>query len=315
MVQKIDTILATGTLPIVQEKGLHIESKIGSRRTRKSSSQAVSRVLGFSAKSAAELERLHGTGTVSQLEAFIKERPGVIKLTKIQQVGLRHYRDLDVMIPRDEITQIGNKVEFILTGRKETDAVACRDDRGANTRCDIFVFLAGSYPSGLKKESKDIDILLVSRSASSGRTLMELVAKLQDSGIPLETISVGANKFLGLIKSGGDGDSDSYGTGKWRHLDMRLVDMCSFPYAWLYYASGVVFNKLIREKLKKQGYKLNEWGIFRNGKKIDLAGELELKELEIKIKDKNDLLEYATNIEKEIFKLAHLEYKTIIERY
>jgi hypothetical protein len=37
--------------------------------------------------------------------------------------------------------------------------------------------------------------------------------------------------------------------------------------------------------------------------------------LEKELFDKNSILEYAEKIEKEIFKLAHLEYKTIPERY
>jgi DNA polymerase/3'-5' exonuclease PolX len=96
---------------------------------------------------------------------------------------------------------------------------------------------------------------------------------------------------------------------------MRLVDLSSFPYAWLYYSSGVVFNKLIREKIKKRGYKLNEWGLFKDDKRIELENEKHETILEKELFDKNSILEYAEKIEKEIFKLAHLEYKTIPERY
>ena len=33
---------------------------------------------------------------------------------------------------------------------------------------------------------------------------------------------------------------------------MRIVNIEEFPYMWLYFCSGVIFNKLIREKLKKK---------------------------------------------------------------
>ena len=143
--------------------------------------------------------------------------------------------------------------------------------------------------------------------------------------MPLETITIGANKFLGLVKLTDTITNTNRAEGKWRHLDMRLVDMRAFPYAWLYYSSGFIFNKIIREKLKKKGYKLNEWGLFEGNAPVRLEGERTLDELEEIFnnknnknknnKNKNKLMEYAEKIEKEIFKLAQLEYKTIQERY
>jgi DNA polymerase/3'-5' exonuclease PolX len=316
MVQKIDTILATGTLPIIQEKGLDD----GYNRANKSLSNEypISQVLGFSAKSAAELEKQHGIRSVTELEELVKHGVSRIKLTRIQQMGLRYHNDLREKVPREEITRIGNKIEDILA------------------REGVMVLIAGSYPSGLKKESKDIDILLVVRDSSKLKSksyLEELIQKLKtDIHLETETITIGANKFLGLVKL-----KDIHtGAATWRHLDMRLVDIHSFPYAWLYYASGVIFNKIIREKLKKKGYKLNEWGLFQDDTQILLEGEETTDELEklfqnttntttktnttttTKTKTKNkkeDLLAYAEKIEKEIFKLAQLEYKTIQERY
>lgn len=295
MVQKIDTILATETLPIIQEKSLSSSKNIsGTRGTKKNKEYSISNVLGFSGKSAAELEKKYGIKSIAELENALKQGTLDIKLTRIQQMGLQHHKDLQEKVPRAEITQIGNEISKILS------------------RDGVLVFLAGSYPSGLKKESKDIDILLVAKDSNklvskSQFYLEELVKKLE-TNIPLETITLGANKFLGLVKLSG-------ANTKWRHLDMRLVDMSSFPYAWLYYASGVVFNKMIREKLKKKGYKLNEWGLFQGADKVFLEGEKSVDELEKRIYNKEDLLEYAEKIEKEIFKLANLEYKTILQRY
>lgn len=296
MVEKINTILATGTLPIIQEKNLSSSKKISG--TKKSLEYPISQMLGFSGKSAMELEKKYGIKSIIELENALKNNMLDIKLTKIQQMGLRYHKDLQEKVPRAEIKEIGNTISNILS------------------REGVFVFLAGSYPSGLKKESKDIDILLVAKDSKkfilkSKFYLEELVNKLQEN-ISLETITLGANKFLGLVKLLGINT-------KWRHLDMRLVDMSEFPYAWLYFSSGVVFNKMIREKLKKKGYKLNEWGLFQGAEKVFLEGEKSTEELEkiFGTEDENisKLLEYAEKIEKEIFKLAHLEYKTISKRY
>jgi len=298
MIQKIDTILSTGTLPIIQEKGLAGFTGF--------IDNSISQVLGFSAKSAAELEKQYGIRNVSELDRALKQGTPKIKLSRIQQLGLRYHQDLQEKVPRSEIALIGNNIEEILLPE------------------GVMILLAGSYPSGLKKESKDIDILLVAQDSSKLKSksyLEELVEKLKTK-IPLETVSIGANKFLGLVKL-----KDIHASAtKWRHLDMRLVDMQAFPYAWLYYSSGVIFNKMIREKLKKKGYKLNEWGLFKGTERMLLEGEKSTDKLEKLFQNQNqnqnqnrnmkeDLLAYAEKIEKEIFKLAQLEYKTIRERY
>ena len=113
-------------------------------------------------------------------------------------------------------------------------------------------------------------------------------------------MAIGKNKFLGVVKK------DNHKNTKWRHLDMRLVKMTSFPFAWSYFSSGKIFNKYIRQRIKKKGYLLNEYGIFKDGQRFNLAGEKTDIELEKEIKTENDLMQYAEGIEKEIFKLIHL---------
>jgi DNA polymerase/3'-5' exonuclease PolX len=145
--------------------------------------------------------------------------------------------------------------------------------------------------------------------------LEELIQKLKtDIHLETETITIGANKFLGLVKLTDRKDSED---SKWRHLDMRLVDIVSFPFAWSYFSSGKVFNKFIRERVKKRGYKLNEYGIYNSetGKRVILEGEIDLSQLKTKVMNKKDMLEYAERIEQKLFKLADVEYQTIRERY
>jgi DNA polymerase/3'-5' exonuclease PolX len=96
------------------------------------------------------------------------------------------------------------------------------------------------------------------------------------------------------------------------------------PYAWLYYTGGKIFNKLIRERLKKRGYKLNEYGLFKinNDSRIDLEkdndNELDKyginKDGMLNINEK-DMMQYIVNVEKKIFEIAELEYKSVRERY
>jgi DNA polymerase/3'-5' exonuclease PolX len=293
MVGKIDTILATGTLPIIKEKKLTIKNSYHKENANK---EDISTVLGFGEKVARIWKLSHGVQTVSQLRAFLSNHPET-PLTRIQRLGLQYHTDLSQKIPRVEITEIGSSIQQAL---KAKSALHFQN---------VMVFLAGSYPSGLKAESKDIDILLVNHKGSN-LNLEDLIKKIGDV-MPIETITMGANKFLGVVKR------DNKPESKWRHLDMRLVDIVSFPFAWSYFSSGKVFNKFIRERVKKRGYKLNEYGIYNSetGKRVILEGEIDLSQLKTKVMNKKDMLEYAERIEQKLFKLADVEYQTIRERY
>ena len=186
-------------------------------------------------------------------------------------------------------------------------------------------FIAGSYPSRTKATSKDIDILIVinddvGRYGTVGSNYIKkyIINNIQKH-IPLETISIGNTKFLGLIKS-------PYGGNTWRHLDIRVVNYEDMPYTWLYYTGGKIFNKLIRERLHNKGYKLNEYGLYKveNGKDTQIifndsnGKDIEYGNLDnhgrIIISDK-EMMDYTTQIEKKIFKIADLEYKSIKDRY
>ena len=142
--------------------------------------------------------------------------------------------------------------------------------------------------------------------------------------IPIVTVALGNEKFLGLIKSPLN--------NKWIHLDIRLTLIDTLPYAWLYYTGGKIFNKLIRERLKKKGYKLNDYGIFKvdsswpTGTSGDSGSTGIIDDIRLLDKfgiDKNGILkinekqmmQYIIDVEKQIFKIADLEYKNVKERY
>ena len=292
MIEKIDTIIKTGTLPIVSEK--HLEAK---------SSLDTIHILGFGEKLTNELKSKYNARTINDVRKLVANNK--IKLTHTQTIGLKYYEDLDTLIPRNEIKEIGDKIKQIITDKIYLD------------NNSINVFLAGSYPSGLNAESKDIDILIVGDpKCISLKIMVEDISRV----MMLETLSLGSTKFLGIIKNK---NGDNITTAKWRHLDMRFVNAESFPYAWMYYSSGKIFNKMIREKLKKKGYKLNEWGLYHSNKKVDLGEDINKyinTSLDTKIKcdsrlKDEDLIEYKDVIEKKIFEKADMEYKNVKERY
>ena len=295
MIEKIDTIIKTGTLPIVSEK--HLEAK---------ASLDTIHILGFGEKLTNELKSKYNARTINDVRKLVADNK--IKLTHTQTIGLKYYEDLDTLIPRNEIKEIGDKIKQILTNTIYLD------------NNSINVFLAGSYPSGLKAESKDIDILIVGDpKCISLKSMVEDISRV----MMLETLSLGSTKFLGIIKNKNSDTTNNTTSAKWRHLDMRFVNAESFPYAWMYYSSGKIFNKMIREKLKKKRYKLNEWGLYHSNKKVDLGEDiskyintsLDTKtKCDARLKDE-DLIKYKDVIEKKIFEKADMEYKNVKERY
>jgi DNA polymerase (family 10) len=165
-----------------------------------------------------------------------------------------------------------------------------------------------NHSGTLKNIISNINKNSVSKSKSVSESESESEYK---NKIDLEIISLGETKFMGLLHSPI--------SNKMRHIDIRLVNLEAFPYTWFYYSSGQIFNILIRKKLKQKGYKLNEYGLFKNNIKVklDVSPEYKMKKI-MKNNNKNnekELLDYVETIEREIFKLADMDYKTVSERY
>ncbi len=61
--------------------------------------------------------------------------------------------------------------------------------------------------------------------------------------------------------------------GLFRHIDLHMVKDQEVPFHILYFSSGEQFSRMIRQKAKEQGYKLNDKGLFKNGKKVNVKTE------------------------------------------
>ena len=53
------------------------------------------------------------------------------------------------------------------------------------------------------------------------------------------------------------------------HVDIRITKEKYLPYYLLYFGSGVNFSRTIRLKAKEKGYKLDQYGLYKNGKNIN----------------------------------------------
>jgi DNA polymerase/3'-5' exonuclease PolX len=296
MIDKIDTILKTNTLPIIHEKKLQIIN------ITKKDLLTLKNVLGFGDKFVSRLKNDYNIETIQELNDYLKSGK-TIPLTQQQKIGLTYHNELSIPIPRLETQILYNSL------------IDESSIQNLIQNYKLHIKLAGSFPSG-KLESKDIDILIATprySDISTGKLMSKIIKAIKSSKFCLKLnpldhgvetssglieLSSGTTKFLGLILSRNPNIQQCI----YRHLDIRIVDYKSYPYARFYYCSGKIFNIMIRDKLKKKGYKLNEW-------------ELEPNEINIKYKKPTNLDTYADQVEKKIFELAGLEYKTIPERY
>ena len=243
MLEKIDIILKTGTHPKVDEMMAYIGA----------TSSDLTKLMGFGASLVAILKIKYGIITAEELDAYLVVQ-SIPEMSHLAVLGWKYRTDLATPIPRAETTDFFRRFTDIL-------AKSQADDKNK-----IEVQLAGSYPSG-KLFSKDIDILAFYGKSSKPKISMDyLVEALQTTSQnqDMETVLRGTTKFIGLVKTGDN--------GFYRHVDIALYPVEVKPYAILYFTSGKVVNQIMREKAKKLGYKLNEFGLFdrKTGKKINI---------------------------------------------
>ena len=170
------------------------------------------------------------------------------KLNHHQKIGLKYFEDFEKRIPRKEI----ERLEAITK-----DAIANLDE-------EYIVTICGSYRRG-KEESGDIDVLLTHPSYTSKQkeskkkvsALKNVVDCLEKEKLIVDTISLGATKFMGVCKFPND-------TSKpFRRLDIRLAPYDQYYCAVLYFTGSDLFNKNMRAHALEKKYTLNEYALKR----------------------------------------------------
>lgn len=247
MIQKIDTILESGTLPIIENKNMILIIKKAKNRPE----EKFLSILGFGNILVEKIVKM-GITNISELKTAVKQNK--IKLTNQQQIGLKYYKELNKMVSREEAMGLHKKMDLIYNSIKTTK------------QKKILILPAGSFPSG-KEESKDIDILLVKEDTN--KINIEQIYDKYDENKDiihkkfnfeiLDVITKGKSNLMCIIKY----DKNI------SHLDIKLCNMKELPFSYLHFTSGVELNKYMRKQANKQGYKLNDKGLFRlNNNKI-----------------------------------------------
>ncbi|XP_042212376.1 DNA polymerase lambda-like [Homarus americanus] len=204
-------------------------------------------------------------------------------LTRHQQIGLKHYDDINTRIPREEVAEIEDYVRYAALSLKK----------------GLIVMVCGSYRRG-KLNCGDVDVLITHPDGHSHQHLFKpLLSCLKETGFitdDLVTQEDNGNqlKYLGVCRLPGEGR-------KHRRLDVIIVPYAEFAPATMYFTGSAHFNRSMRLLAIKMGMSLSEHGlragIVRQGREKLTDGHL-----------------LETPTEQSIFEHLGLEYRPPHER-
>lgn len=192
---------------------------------------ALEQIYGVGPKIAADWAA-KGYSSVAQIKKAHDDSS--LQLTKQQAIGIKYFRDLAHPIPRKEAMKIFSQFKRKLPG--------------------LEVELMGSFgmKDPAKQEGKDLDILVV--DAKMGEIVQSLGDWIVCEAELGEKMGVFLMKFPGYPRV--------------VHVDVKITTKEQKPFYTLYFRSGEKFSRKIRKIAKDAGYKLNQYGLFKNGRRV-----------------------------------------------
>jgi len=164
-----------------------------------------------------------------------------IEPTTAQKYGILYYYDLNESIPRREIDEYTTLLKEICA-----DMVAKFD-------------VVGSYRRGATN-SGDVDILIVAK-----KSIIDIENTIREKSKEyfIDVISEGENSLTYLYKY----------AGKVRQCDILITDAVAYPAALLYFTGSKEHGIMLRKRAKTLNYTLNQYGLWRNEKRIAVKTE------------------------------------------
>lgn len=157
----------------------------------------------------------HNINSVEKLRVAIQQNGNL--LDKNQKIGLKHYEDLLIRIPRKQVAELETFVRM----------VAKTIDIG------LEVKVAGSYLRG-KKDCGDVDIMVRGTDAQLKNGFRKLVEALKKKGVLTDDLILGGNKYFGIFRFPGRPHG---------RIDLFAVPEQEYPFALLTYTGSAIFNR------------------------------------------------------------------------
>jgi DNA polymerase IV len=167
-------------------------------------------------------------------------------LTENQKIGIEHFEDFQLRIPRAEVAKHGEIVQGTLRDLEPS----------------FEVTIGGSYRRG-SKDSGDIDMIITCPDVGIDRVRTVVVTKL----VP-KLFSQGFLKAA-LAATSGDGTkwhgaSCLPGQTVWRRIDFLLVPWAEMGAALIYFTGNDIFNRSLRLLASTKGFRLNQRGLYKD---------------------------------------------------
>lgn len=235
--EKIQEYLDTGEIKTVEDK--RNEMKVPKTKSKKEKTVDLFKtVWGVGNAKANELYK-KGMESIQDL----KDNPEL--LNRSQRIGLKHYDDLLLKIPR-----------YVITSMLVIFKCYLNNFFGKH---NYKMEIAGSYRRK-KEESGDIDMLITAESFG----LKDVVDLMSEKGIIVEILAMKKTKFMGIA-----GCLNGVGKPRYFRLDIEFVPRDEWGSALLYFTGSREFNVYMRAEAKRQGMLLNEHGLYdvNSGKK------------------------------------------------
>jgi DNA polymerase (family 10) len=243
---------------------------------------------------ALKIEEYLKTGRIKYFEELKKSTPvDISELTKIEglggkrikrlykELGIKTIKDLQKALDDHKVAPLfgfGEKMEkniaeaivflkkskgrFLL--KDVLDNVEFVENKLRRIKGVEKVSIAGSVRR--KKETVgDIDFLVGIRDTSDKYLIEKIMRNFVSMDNVVKIVNKGETKSSVKTKQGLD-------------MDLRLVSLSSFGTALQYFTGSKEHNILLRKIAIKEGLKLNEYGLFRNDKKIKGETEEEIYE-------------------------------------
>lgn len=239
-IARIDEIINTGILAEISYKQRQIESI-----------KKLSTLFGIGSVKARELFEEHGIETIEQLKNAYQS--GKIELTEQMKMGLKYYDKMIEPIPRQYIEILDNRIKQIFSKYP-----------------DYVITICGSYRRE-KATSNDVDILVTNRrlvnKTDSKKYLHFVVDELRKFFLVDDLTTNYNSHYMGYGRIANDIAKPFV------RCDIIVVPFDSLPTALLHFTGSATFNQKIRLHAKKLGYVLNEYGLFKNKKRISVESE------------------------------------------
>ena len=208
----------------------------------------IKKIYGFGDQLIKELIEKYKIKSIDDIIKLVKN--GEIVLNKNTTIGLKYYKKIKTKITRNDIKLFYINVKKIIKSLFK----------------NIKIKVCGSYRRK-NKFSNDIDLLITQKNNKKRIELYDIIKELKKNNIIKEEFQ---NDY---VKT-----KYSFISNNYYIVDIRFVDIEDYYTTLLHMTGSKLFNINLRKKAKLLGYKLNEYGLYKNDNKIKINSEKDIFE-------------------------------------